>query len=338
MTKTAVSSKRCSAVDHARHDVGMAWTVIVFIVACVFGAIFLRQFITSVNTYRDAMATAPTATGQVGAGVGLGSGGLIEMQGAAKSASFCPTIVSPLSGKTCVWWSAVFEKRGDKNKWITKHTITSEPWLCVDDGTGPALVSLLEHRPEAKMDVHYDSTMPKWLTGAQLAMAAKGERINLETPPPGFEEPGIGTRLVREVRGAFDEDEPISSLGGSWRVVEHFIERDSPVYVIGSATTDESADESIGKTVLRPTQGKAFRVRCGTETELLEASAHTQRFSLVGTTVASFCVAVTFPLTWWAGLPGVNVAAALAFPLAVYFGLTKWVSSRQRNLTKPDRG
>jgi hypothetical protein len=84
-------------------------------------------------------------------------------------------------------------------------------------------------------------------------------------------------------------------------------------------------------------KGEPFRVRCGTETELLEAATHTQRFSLVGTTVASFGVAVTFPLTWWAGLPGVNVAAALAFPLAVYFGLTKWASSRQRNLTKPDR-
>jgi hypothetical protein len=311
----------------------MAWVVIVFVVAFIFASVFIRLLITSVNAYRDALTTARTATGQVAAGLGLASG-LIEIQGAAKSASFCPTIVSPLSGKTCVWWSAVFEKKGEKDKWITKHTITSEPWLCVDDGTGAALVSLLDHRPEAKLDSHHESNMPKWLTGAQLSLTAKGERINLETPPPGFHEPGIGSRLVREVRGAFDEDEPISSLGGSWRVVEHFIERDSLVYVIGSATTDES----IGKTVLRPTKGEAFRVRCGTETELLKEATHTQRFSQVGATVASIFVGASFPLTWWAGLPAVNVIFAVAVPVAVYFGLARWVSSRQRKLTQPDLG
>jgi hypothetical protein len=306
-------------------------SLIVFVVASILAGVFLRHLVSSVNTHRDALTTVRTATGQVAAGVGLTPGALIEIQGAAKPAPFCPTIVSPLSRNNCVWWRADLQKKND-DSWTSKHIFTSAPWLGVDDGTGPVLVNLLEHSPEATTETHHESNIPEWLTGAQLALAAKGERIALETPPPGYSEPTIGGRIVRGLRVAFDETEPISSLGGTWRIIEHFIRCDSPVYVIGSATYDQSREN----TILRPIEGQAFRVRVGTETDLVRSASEGQRSALIATTVASIFVGGAFPITHWVGLSVLNWIAAIVLPVAVLLGGKQWVASRQRDLTKPD--
>ncbi len=307
-------------------------SLIVFVVASIMTVVFLRHLVTSVNAHREALTTTRTATGQVAAGVGLTQGALVEIQGSAKSTSFCPTIVSPFSRTNCVWWRADIQKKND-DSWTTKHKVTSAPWLGVDDGTGPVLVNLLEHSPEGIVKSHHESNIPQWLTGAQLALVAKGERIDLETPQPGYSEPGIGGRIVRELRVAFDETEPISSLGGTWRIIEHFIPRDSPIYVIGSPAYDQSRE----KTVLRPIEGQSFRVRSGTETDLVRNASQGQQSALIATTVASIFVGGAFPITHWVGLSVVNWIAAVLLPVAVFLGGKQWVASRQRNLTQPDR-
>ncbi len=305
-------------------------TLIVFVIALIVAMVSVRGLRASLSSQRDALTTPRTATGQVAAGVGLGSG-LVEIQGTARAAAFCPTIVSPLSHQTCVWWSADFERKND-DSWSKKHTITSAPWFCVDDGTGPTLVSLLDHRPEAETNVHHDSSLPKWMTAAHLSRVAQGERIGLETPPPGYVEPSLGNRIVRGIRPGFDENEPIATLGGTWRVVEHFIPSESAVYVIGPA----AVDASLGTTVLRPVEGLAFRVSEGSEADVIEAAAGSQRAALVLTTIASAAMGISFPLTHWTGLSVVNWIAAIALPAAIYFGLQRWIRSHHQTLTQPD--
>jgi LemA protein len=195
--------------------------------------------------------------------------GRVEVQGKARPAGTLPLTTSPLSGRQCAWWQAEVEQEtgsGKNKSWKSHHKASTSSWISVDDGSGPILVDIPSNTPSsADSKTFSQSDLPTWLTSSQLTEVAQGQVLNLNSPPAGFEAPGLFARIAGELTQGFDLHKPISQLGGKWRVTERYLAIDSPVYVIGPTTYEAATHRAF----FQQSKGKPLFVYSGTEEQLV---------------------------------------------------------------------
>jgi LemA protein len=214
--------------------------------------------------------------------------GRIEVQGAAQRPGPLAVINSPLSGRQCAWWKVEVDKEsgsGKNKSWSTQHTASAGTWISVDDGSGPILVDIPLNTPtNPGTETFRQSDLPTWITSSQLDEIAGGGAVDLTQQPPSYEAPGLLARLAGEFVHSFAVDTPISQLGGNWRVIEHYIELGSPVYVIGSTTYEASTH----RTFFQQSEGKPLFVYGGAENQLLRNTRWLALGALVALIASTF--------------------------------------------------
>ena len=191
--------------------------------------------------------------------------GRVEVTGKAGPGPSGTRIVSPITAETCVWWSVEVEEEtgsGKNKSWKTRHKVSSEPGITVDDGSGPILIDLTGtsiRSPQSNVIKGDDA--PPSLNAHALNEIATGSPF---LPIPVVDERGFFNRIFT----GWDETTPIAMLSGNWRITETFVPERSDLYVLGSTTFDEQ--RHVAKFV--EAKDRPLYVYSGTEAELTRNS------------------------------------------------------------------
>lgn len=168
--------------------------------------------------------------------------GRVEVTGKAGPGPSGIRVVSPITAETCVWWSVEVEEEtgsGKDKSWKTRHKATSDPAICVDDGSGPIVVDLTGTQVSSpETNVIKGDGAPPSLTANALDEIALGKPF---LPLTSDDDRGFFDRLFT----GWDTGTPITTLTGNWRITETYVPEGSDVYVLGSTAFDEERHAAV---------------------------------------------------------------------------------------------
>ncbi len=191
--------------------------------------------------------------------------GRVEVTGKAGPGPSGTRVVSPITAETCVWWSVEVEEEtgsGKDKSWKTRHKVTSDPAISVDDGSGPIVVDLTGTQvssPETKTINGSDA--PPSLTANALDQIALGKPFLPETTS---DDRSFFDRLFT----GWDAATPIAALAGDWRITETYVPEGSDIYVLGSTSFDEDRHAAV----FVKARDRPLYVYSGTEGQLTKNS------------------------------------------------------------------
>ncbi len=196
--------------------------------------------------------------------------GQVEVCGAAASKPGSPIVTSPLGGSQCVWWDVFVEEEvgsGKAAKWIPRFRVSTQPWIHIDDGTGPVLTNVPKTAHVAERTyTSFLETMPARVGYLQLARSASGLRgSKLYSRIPYDEDSLFDPALVQRFEivdeGTPLSDQPIAEFAGKWKITERYVELGAQLYVIGSTTYDNASRGAR----FEPRQKRPLFMRLGAE-------------------------------------------------------------------------
>ena len=198
--------------------------------------------------------------------------GRVEVTGKAGPGPSGTRVVSPITAETCVWWSVEVEEEtgsGKDKSWKTRHKVTSDPAISVDDGSGPIVVDLTGTQVSSpETNTIKGSDAPPSLTANAIDQIALGKPFLPETT---IDDRGFFDRLFT----GWDSAAPITALTGTWRITETYVPEGSDIYVLGSTSFDEERHAAV----FVKAKDRPLYVYSGTEGDLTK---NARRIMIVG--------------------------------------------------------
>jgi hypothetical protein len=186
--------------------------------------------------------------------------GYIELVGAARLGA--ALMAAPLSGRHCVWYRFLVEKKGSKNRWVTEQAGCSDTPFLVDDGSGVAVVDARQAEmivDAGRQWVEGGRRYTEWLIGDGEQVYAIGEFTS---------EGGSNSNLNRNA--------DVSALLAQWK--QHKPALHERFDLDGDGTVDEREWTLARRAAQREVQRRHLEILAQPVTHVLRKSASGQPF------------------------------------------------------------